>query len=210
MTTAFTEIPAALRGHDIAVVDVEGNGQTPPEIIEIAIVPAAGTVVSLDEVRSWLVRPKNPITPIVTRKVHGITNDDVAQCPPWEQVSPTIGRVMFGRTLVAHNATVEHKVLSAHLPEWKPLMVLDTLRLAKKIWPGLKSYSLDKLIEHAALDMHGLDDDQAYHRAGYDAWAAWQLLCRLVRDVELDWDALVQAAGLPEFVKPAEPEGGLW
>ncbi|WP_051179992.1 3'-5' exonuclease [Nocardia concava] len=207
MTTAFTEIPAALRGHDIAVVDVEGNGQNPPEIIEIAIIPVAGTVVSPEETRSWMVKPKNPITPIVTRKVHGITNDDVANCPEWEHVSPAIGRVMFGRTLVAHNANVEQKVLTAHLPDWKPLMVLDTLRLAKTVWPGLKSYALDKLIEHAQLDMHGLDDDQEYHRAGYDAWAAWQLLCLLVREGELDWDAVVQSAGLPEFLTPPEPEG---
>lgn len=75
---AHNEIPAALHGHDIAVVDVEGNGQNPPEVIEIAIIPVAGTVVSPGDTRSWLVKPKNPITPIVTHKVHGITNDDVA------------------------------------------------------------------------------------------------------------------------------------
>ncbi|MGW2665929.1 3'-5' exonuclease [Nocardia tengchongensis] len=209
MTTAYTEIPAALRGHDIAVVDVEGNGQNPPEIIEIAIVPVGGTAVSPDEIRSWLVRPKAPITPIVTRKVHGITNDDVADCPEWEHVSPAIGRLMFGRVLVAHNANVEKKVLSTHLPDWKPLMVLDTLRLSKAVWPGLKSYALDKLIEHAQLDTSALAD-QGHHRAGYDAWAAWQLLCRLARDAELDWDGVVQAGGLSEFVSPPEPEGGLW
>ncbi|WP_405132942.1 exonuclease domain-containing protein [Nocardia sp. NBC_01388] len=209
MTAAYTEIPAALRGHDIAVVDVEGNGQNPPEIIEIAIIPVAGTAVSPDEIRSWLIRPKNPITPIVTRKVHGISNKDVADCPEWEDVSPAIGRVMFGRTLVAHNANVEQRVLSTHLPDWKPLMVLDTLRLAKSLWPGLKSYALDKLIEHAQLDTGALAE-QGHHRAAYDAWAAWQLLCRLVHGTDMDWDAVVQAGGLPEFVSPPDPEGGLW
>ncbi|WP_169812551.1 3'-5' exonuclease [Nocardia acidivorans] len=209
MTSPYTEIPAALRGHDIAVVDVEGNGQVPPEIIEIAVIPVAGTAVSPDDIRTWLVRPKNPITPIVTRKVHGISNRDVADCPEWEDVAPKISRLMFGRVLVAHNANVEQKVLSRQLPDWKPLMVLDTLRLSKALWPGLKGYGLEKLIEHAELDTSALAD-QGHHRAGYDAWAAWQLLCRLVRDSELDWDGVVQAGGLPEFVRPPDSEGGLW
>ncbi|MFE3026125.1 3'-5' exonuclease [Nocardia tengchongensis] len=209
MSTAYTEIPAALRGHDIAVVDVEGNGQSSPEIIEIAILPVAGTAVSPDEIRSWLVRPQNPITAIVTRKVHGISNDDVADCPVWGTVAPQVGRVLFGRTLVAHNANVEQRLLSTHLPEWKPLMVLDTMRSAKALWPGLKSYALASLIEHAQLDTSALAD-QGHHRAGFDAWAAWQLLCRLVQGTELDWDAIVQAGALPEFVTPPKLEGGLW
>lgn len=32
---------------------------------------------------TWLVRPTQPITPIVTRKVHGITDTDVADAPRW-------------------------------------------------------------------------------------------------------------------------------
>ncbi|MGW4720935.1 3'-5' exonuclease [Nocardia sp. NPDC004260] len=75
------KVPDALHGKDFAVVDVEGNGQTPPEIIEIAILPVSGATVGVDDMRSWLVRPARPITPIVTRKVHGITNADVAECP---------------------------------------------------------------------------------------------------------------------------------
>lgn len=209
MTAAFTEVPDILRGKAIAVVDVEGNGQSPPEIIEIAVVSVSGAVVSADDVRSWLVRPQSPITPIVTRKVHGIGNSDVEGCPRWAAVSPAIAQVLDGRTVVAHNAIVEQRVLSAHLPDWQPPMVLDTLRLARALWPGLPGYGLDKLIEYAKLDTTAMRE-QGYHRAGYDAWAAWQLLCRLIRDSGLDWDGLVRVGGLPEFVPAPEPDGGLW
>lgn len=209
MTAAFTEVPDILHGKAIAVVDVEGNGRIPPEIIEIAVVLVSGALVNADGVQSWLVRPQNPITPIVTRKVHGIGNSDVEGCPQWTAVSPAVAQALDGRILVAHNAIVERRVLSEHLPDWQPPMVLDTLRLARALWPGLPGYGLDKLIEHAKLDTTAMQE-QGYHRAGYDAWAAWQLLRRLIHDGGLDWDRLVRAGGLPEFVPPPEPDGGLW
>ncbi|MEV6558299.1 3'-5' exonuclease [Nocardia sp. NPDC051756] len=205
----MTDIPNTLRGKEIAVVDVEGNGQTPPEIIEIAILSASGKSVSIDDMRSWLIKPQQPITQIVTRKVHGIKNSDVESSPLWVEVAPDVDAALAGRTLVAHNAGVEQRVLASHLPYWNPPMVLDTLRLAKAVWRDLRSYSLDKLIEHAQLDTSAVTE-QGYHRAGYDAWAAWQLLCRLVEDGGLDWTGLVSAAAPKEFVPKAEPEGGLW
>lgn len=58
------------------VVDVEGNGQQPPEIIEIAALPIDDG--QLGPATTWLVKPRKPISPIVTRKVHGIRNADVA------------------------------------------------------------------------------------------------------------------------------------
>ncbi|WP_378735562.1 exonuclease domain-containing protein [Nocardia brasiliensis] len=205
----MTEIPNTLSGKDIAVVDVEGNGQTPPEIIEIAILSVSGETVSVDNMRAWLIKPRQPITPIVTRKVHGIKNAYVSDAPSWEEVAPDVDAALAARTLVAHNAGVEQRVLASHLPYWNPPMVLDTLRLAKVVWPGLPSYSLDKLIEHGNLDTSSVTT-QGYHRAGYDAWAAWQLLCKLVDDGDLDWTGLVSAAAPKEFVPKAEPEGGLW
>lgn len=87
-------------------MDVEGNGQTPPGIIEIAIPPVAGTSVGPEDIRSWLIRPENPITPSVTRKVHGISHSDVEDRPEWEAGAPQVVRIMFVRILLAHNANV--------------------------------------------------------------------------------------------------------
>jgi len=200
--------PNILHERGLAVVDVEGNGQNPPEIIEIAILLADGPTTP-DAFRSWMIQPQQPVTAIVTRKVHGISNGDLADCPPWHEVAEEIDEALCGRVLVAHNASVERKVLAAHLPNWNPPLILDTLRLAKRVWRGLDSYALDKLIERGQLDTSSVSG-QRYHRAGYDTWAAWQLLCALITDGELDWPELVTAAGLPEFVPKSEPEGGLW
>jgi len=203
-------VPAPLRRKEFAVVDVEGNGKTPPEIIEIAILPVSREDVLVQEMRSWLIRPLRPITPIVTRKVHGITNGDVENEPTWAEVSGEIGGALGDRILVAHNANVERRVLSEHLPGWTPPLVLDTLRLAKSVWPGLAGgYALEKLVVYAGLDGDTVAS-QGHHRAGWDAWAAWQLLVRLVEESGLDWDGLVRAASPAEFIPPREPEGRLW
>jgi len=202
----MTTVPAALVGKRITVVDVEGNGGQPPEIIEIAVLTIDGEV-SGEKLRTWLVRPRQPIAELVTRKVHGITNADVADAPTWPQVADDVAGALTDRILVAHHASVEHRVLSAHLPTWRPALILDTLRLAKHVWPDLPSYSLDRLIVHAALD-HSTVASQ-YHRADWDTWMTAQLLLTLVEHGNLDWPRLVTVAALPGFGQP-QPGAGLW
>lgn len=206
----ITPFPDALVDRRLAVVDVEGNGQHPPEIVEIAILPVDDAGVRGIDMRTWLIRPEKPISPLVTRKVHGINNEDVANCPPWTAIAGEVQDLLTDRALVAHGAHVEHRVLTAHLSTWRPPMVLDTVRLAKHLWPGIQGgYGLDHLIEYAKLDTSGIND-QRRHRAGYDAWCAWRLLLTLVEQSMLDWASLVTIAALPEFAPPDEPEGGLW
>lgn len=201
-------IPNTLRGRDIAVVDIEGNGQIPPEIVELAILAPAGDAVVVGELRSWLIRPTRPITSIVTRRVHGITNADVANCPSWIEAAESVDEALAGRILVAHNAAGDRRVLSTHLPTWEPPSVFDTVRLAKNVWPGLYGgYSLENLVRHAELDRHAIPG-QKHHRASWDTWATWQLLARLVEDSGYSWDQLASVAALADCIQP-EPVG-LW
>ncbi|SHF64024.1 3'-5' exonuclease [Streptoalloteichus hindustanus] len=186
-------LPAALRGQKLAVVDVEGNGQQPPEIIDIAVLPVHGEATA-EHLRAWMIRPERPINPLVTRKVHGISDKDVAHCPPWSTVAAEVEQLLTGRTLIAHNASVELNVLSAHLPRWKPPMVLDTLRLAKRVLPNLAGgYGLDNLLRVAKVDTSGVTE-QRRHRASHDTWCAWTLLLTLIEIGGLDWERLVQAS----------------
>jgi DNA polymerase III epsilon subunit-like protein len=39
-----------------AVVDVEGNGQQPPDLVEVAVVPVAAGIIGAPA--SWLVNPR--------------------------------------------------------------------------------------------------------------------------------------------------------
>ncbi|MFE9751394.1 exonuclease domain-containing protein [Saccharothrix saharensis] len=205
MTTV--SVPTVLHGHPLAVADIEGNGGQPPRIVEIAVLPVDGPVATPRDLRSWLVRPSEPITPFA-RRVHGIGDDDVERKPPWHGVSGEVERAVTGRTLIAHNAGTEYRVLGAHLPGWRPPLVLDTLTLARRVWPELPGYGLHTLVAHADPDLTGLGG-QRPHRAGYDTWCTWLLLRALVDRAGLDWDGLIRAAAHTDF-QPTRREEGLW
>jgi len=95
-----------------AVVDVEGNGQQPPDLVELAVVPIVGG--KIGEPRSWLVRPERPIKYFAAR-VHGLTNDDVADQPPFATVADEVRAALVVPALVAHNAYVDTGVLAREL-----------------------------------------------------------------------------------------------
>ncbi|GAA3458195.1 3'-5' exonuclease [Saccharothrix longispora] len=208
MTIPPTTLPQALLGRPLVVVDVEGNGGQPPRIVEIAVLPVDDRPVTGRDLRTWLVRPAEPIT-VHARRVHGIADEDVEGRPLWHGVAGEVAPLLEGRTLLAHNATTEYRVLGAHLPTWRPPMVLDTLRLARHVWPGLPGYGLDKLTAHAVLDTADVAGRRP-HRAGYDTWCVWQLFRALLADSGLDWHGLVRAAALKDFLPADEPEEGLW
>ncbi|GAA3041153.1 3'-5' exonuclease [Actinokineospora globicatena] len=197
-------IPPVLTGQRLAVVDVEGNGGQPPQIVEIGIL-TLDQPPDPEHMSTWLVRPEMPISSVVTHKVHGISNTDVAHSPTWPEIADQITTALTDRVIVAHNASVEHRVLAAHLPGWAPPLVLDTLRLAKHVWPHLDGHGLDRLIAHTGFDADEFAGQR--HRAGYDAWMTARLLLTLAEQSGHDWPALVRAAALPGF---DTAEGGLW
>ncbi|MGP4115402.1 3'-5' exonuclease [Streptomyces sp. 4N509B] len=188
----------------LLVVDVEGNGATPPDLVEIAMLPVAAGAPDTAAAGAWLIRPPVPVTPFATR-VHKLTNADLADCPTWTEVADEIGRLLDGAWICAHNASVEYKVLSRHLPNWKAAGVLDTLRLSRATLPDVPKHNLDALIEHLRLDLSQAPAQR--HRAAFDAFATAVLLLRLA-EAHPTWDALVEAAvppGLPGAPKPEAP-----
>ena len=158
-----------------AVVDVEGNGQQPPDLVEVAAVPIVDGVIGKPS--NWLVKPARPITPIA-RRIHGLTNQDVANTPSFAQVENEVRTALDVDVLVAHNAHVDVGVLQRHLGEWKCPDVLDTLKLAKRLRPNQTSYKLGALVEAFAL-AEGLPDGLMPHRATYDVLVAARLFVLL-------------------------------
>jgi exodeoxyribonuclease X len=158
-----------------AVVDVEGNGQQPPDLVEVATVPIVGGVVG--QPSSWLTKPQRPIKFFATR-IHGLTNNDVADAPSFADVENEVRRALDADVLVAHNAHVDVGVLQRHLGDWECPEVLDTLKLAKRLRPNQASYKLGALVEKFTL-AEGLPDDLTPHRATYDVMVAARLFVLL-------------------------------
>jgi DNA polymerase III epsilon subunit-like protein len=157
------------------VVDVEGNGQQPPDLVELAAVPIVGGVVG--EPLSWLVRPETPIKFYAT-KIHGLTNKDVADCPVFEAIRGQVLHALNAPALVAHNAHVDVDVLRRKLGDWDVPEVFDTLKLARRLIPGQSSYKLGALVDAFTLAA-GLPDGLSPHRATYDALVAARLFVEL-------------------------------
>jgi exodeoxyribonuclease X len=158
-----------------AVVDVEGNGQQPPDLVELAIVPIVGGVIG--EPRSWLVRPERSIKYFATR-VHGLTNDDVADQPPFTTVADEVRAALAVPALVAHNAHVDTSVLKRELGGWHCPEAFDTLKLARRLLPKQPSYQLGMLVKAFNL-AEDLPDSLTPHRATYDVLVTARLFVHL-------------------------------
>jgi exodeoxyribonuclease X len=157
------------------VVDVEGNGAQPPDLVELAVVPIIGGVIG--EASSWLVRPNTPITHFA-RKVHGITNDTVAEAPVFDAIKSEVRHALTADGLIAHNAHVDVGVLQRKLAEWECPEIFDTLKLARRLLPDAGSYKLGALVEDFKL-AEELHDGLSPHRATYDALVTARLFVRL-------------------------------
>lgn len=157
------------------VVDVEGNGQQPPDLVELAAVPIVGGVIG--EPKSWLVKPDQPITGFA-RKVHGIANDQVADAPVFTYVEADVLKALDASALIAHNAHVDVGVLRRKLGDWECPEVFDTLKLARRLLRGRKTYRLGALVDEFEL-ASGLEGEDQPHRATYDAIVAARLFVLL-------------------------------
>lgn len=152
---------------DYVVVDVEGNGQQPPDLVELAAVPIVGGIIGKPS--SWLVRPDQPITPMA-RRIHGITNEAVADAPMFEDIKVDVLLALSHPALVAHNAHVDVAVLQRKLTGtgWECPEVFDTLKLSRRFVPNQISHKLGALVEAFKL-AEGLSPELRPHRATYDA-----------------------------------------
>jgi hypothetical protein len=132
-----------------AVADVEGNGQQPPDLVELAVLPITDGVIGKPV--SWLVKPPRPITYFATG-IHGISGKDVARAPAFADIEHEMRRALADRVLVAHNAHVDVAVLRRELDGWEASEVFDTLKLARRLLPGQPGYKLGALVKALSLD----------------------------------------------------------
>lgn len=162
-----------------AIVDIETTGGSArgSRMTEIAIVVHDGERV-IDRWES-LINPEQMIPPAIFA-LTGITNEMVAGAPVFADLAERIFRMLDGRVFVAHNVNFDYSFVKQQLEEagfrWSARK-LCTVRMARKIRPGLPSYSLGRLCDVLAIPLSNR------HRAGGDADATTILFERM-----LEWD----------------------
>ena len=189
------------------VIDVEGNGQVPHDLIEIATVQIIDRQVQ--PAKSWGVRPPRPITNRAVA-IHGITNEMAAAYQPWSVSSAEILAEMEGRVVVGHNVGVDARVIVHTQPDWQPLALIDTLALAKHVLSGRNEYSLRALVSDLLPDITGWTQ----HRAAGDALVTAHLFIWLASMLEEKLDpsflTLAQIARSSEDTYLKSQQGSLF
>lgn len=157
-----------------AVVDIETTGGFPSQhgITEIAIVLMNGAEV--EGVFESLINPGQPIPPFIANMT-GISDAMVAMAPPFEEQAEKIYRLLSDRIFVAHNVNFDHSFVKYYLQQaGYQLQVpkICTIRLARKVFPGLKKYGLGHLTRSLDIPI------THRHRAGGDARATAEIVSR--------------------------------
>jgi len=163
-----------------AVVDIETSGGRAQidRITEIAIYIHDGE--KIVEEFSTLINPETFIPPFITR-LTGINNDMVATAPKFYEVAKKIVLMTEGRLFVAHNAPFDYRFIQE---EFKRLgynyqrQTMCTVRMSRKIIPGMGSYSLGNLCQTLGITINNR------HRAAGDALATTKLLELLLLKTE--------------------------
>ena len=174
-------------------LDVETTGLNPDsdELIEIAALcytkQEDGSFVLTDNFSS-LIKPTCEISPFI-EQLTGIGKEMVEHAPPVSEILPQLADFIEGRPVVAHNALFDLSFLRRagfQTPSNEPRVkfnppLVDTLRLARCMLPGLEHYDLESVARHL-----GLPVADVRHRAAADAELAAAVFLTLFDRAGLD------------------------
>lgn len=166
----------AKKDQKFAIVDVETTGgrASRDKITEIGIVLHDGQ--QIIKTFESLLNPQTYIPQGIVR-LTGITQEMVQDAPLFHEIAREIVEMTEGAIFVAHNVRFDYGFLRgefSRLGYTYSRKQLCTVRMSRKAFPGLPSYSLENLIRH-----FGIKTD-ARHRALADAIATTDILERIL------------------------------
>lgn len=177
-----------------AIVDIETTGGHAASngITEIAIIIFDGVAeVSRFET---LVNPEKSI-PIYIRALTGITDEMVNMAPLFKDIAPKLFELLNGKIFIAHNVNFDYSFLKYHLSKCGfelNCKKVCTVRLGRKVFPGLPSYSLGRFCSSLGVQIINR------HRALGDAGATTQIFSMML--------AADKEGHLQEFLNPRSKE----
>ncbi|ANB58410.1 DNA polymerase III, alpha subunit, Gram-positive type [Anoxybacillus sp. B7M1] len=176
---AYNEAHRPLLEDTFVVFDVETTGLSAVynTIIELAAVKVRDGEI-IDRFTSFA-NPHHPLS-VTTIELTGITDDMVKDAPDAGEVLRQFHEWMGDSVLVAHNASFDIGFLNVGLSKiglqkvTNP--VIDTLELARFLYPELKNHRLNTLCKKFDIEL------TQHHRAIYDAEATGHLLMKMLKD----------------------------
>ncbi len=162
---------------EFAIVDIETAGGAPKGggITEIAVLIHDGERI-VEEFQT-LLNPEQGIPTYITG-LTGIDNFMVRHEPTFSQIQDKLWNLLDGRVFVAHQVNFDFSFIrESFLREGRDFKAakLCTVKLSRKVFPGLGSYSLGRLCESQKIPI------TARHRAMGDARATAILFDRMIK-----------------------------
>lgn len=159
-----------------AIIDVETTGgrAARDKITEIAIVLHNGHKI-IDKYET-LINPETSI-PYGITQLTGISQEMVQDAPKFYEVARKIVEMTEGAIFVAHNVRFDYSFIREEFRRLGFTFIrkqLCTVRLSRKAFPGLPSYSLEKLIRHFKIKV------EARHRAMADTMATVEIFEKIL------------------------------
>ncbi|TMR22479.1 3'-5' exonuclease [Nonomuraea turkmeniaca] len=191
------EVDADFARHTYLVIDFEGltpkgRSPVPVEVAACAVRVASSGLVELWRFDSLMAPPEDvPVTSRFSAQT-GITTAMLANAAAPEQVMAALDARLTAPPyrLVAHHAPTEAGLIAGqrrHCPALAAVPLLDTVRLARVVYPELSSHRLDHLVRHLRLT-----PPVRRHRAMSDVLVTVQVFQRLLAEGALagHWKAL--------------------
>ncbi len=170
----------------VVMLDFETTGLSPAmgdRVTEVAALRIVGGAVVERFVS--LINCGVRIPPFITG-LTGITQAMVNAAPPCSEVIPQLLRFIGSDVLAAHNASFDEKFLLAEASllglQAQHQGLLCSVKLARRIFPGLSGYGLGELSSSLGVRFSG-----RAHRAEADAEVAAAVLLRVAREMEEVW-----------------------
>jgi DNA polymerase-3 subunit epsilon len=180
-----------------AIVDIETTGgfASGHGITEIAIYIHDGQKV-VDHYQT-LINPEQKI-PVYITALTGISNAMVASAPTFKEVAEEIYTYLQDAIFVAHNVNFDYSFVKHHLKNCGyelNVKKLCTVRLGRKVFPGLPGYSLGNFCRSLGIDIENR------HRAGGDAQATVELFSRMLdHDGQLHIDVMLKKTSKEQWL----------
>jgi DNA polymerase-3 subunit epsilon len=173
-----------IKDSNFVVLDFETTGLSAKnsKVLEIGMVKIEKGEIT--DTYSAFINPIMPV-PYQITLLTGITREDVTDAPIFEELAYEILDFIGDSTLVAHNAPFDYSFLKAEFNfagiDISHIQIICTLKIAKRILPGLKSKSLSALRKHYGL-LH-----KNVHRALGDANVTAKIFLRMIEQLEEDF-----------------------
>lgn len=163
-------------------VDIETNGGNGAmgRITEIALIRVEDGLVTEEYVT--LVNPGSPVPSWITR-LTGITNEELADAPYFDEVAHEVHRILHGAIFVAHNVHFDFSFIKRQLEAldftFEPKLFC-TVRMSRAMYPEHTGHSLQKIITRHAIETADR------HRAYADAKAIFDFTNLAIQEKGFD------------------------